>query len=128
MNDREVLRSIEAWTGRRSYLPAIAWARASFALFVLALVLFLLSGCTTTTTRTITTDKAGTVTDTTVVTKTTDKAVYDLAGVVVTSYAPPRARVIREEKSAVIPGDVRRILRGPIQPREIALRWRPAAP
>lgn len=130
MSERGVLRSIDTPAGRRAYLPAIAWARLLFALSVLALALLLLPGCATETTRTITTDKAGTVTDVTVTKKGADPAALKLASVAAEIYLPRRAVVIREEKSAaaVTPADLRRLLRGPILPREIALRWRPAAP
>lgn len=128
MNEREVLRRIEAWTGHRPYRPAMSWARLFLGLFVLALVLLFLSGCTIETVTTRETSAKGAVVETVRTTKKTDPAAWALAGDVVAAYSPPRARVIRQEKSAVTPGDVRRILRGPIQPREIALRWRPAAP
>jgi Trk-type K+ transport system membrane component len=121
-------------TGLDTLPPSINFRRhalhwfGGIGIIVLAVAILLLPGCSTTTTRTVITDKAGRVTDTTVVTKAADPAAYALAGAVVTAYAPPRARIIREEKAAATPGDVRRILRGPIRPREIARRWQPAVP
>lgn len=120
MSEREVLRR---------YLPAIGWSRGFFAAFVLVLALFFLTGCVTESTRTITTDKAGTVTDTTVTRKGSDPAALRLVSVAAEIYLPRRPLVIREEKSAVTPADLGRILRGrPITRQEIAMRWRPAAP
>lgn len=96
---------------------------------VLALVLFFSTGCTTTTTRTVITDKSGRVTETTVTTRAADPAAYAVAGAVVSAYVPPRARMVREEKSATIPGDIRRILRSrPITRQEIAARWQSTVP
>jgi hypothetical protein len=90
-----------------------------------------LSGCMTETTRTITTDKAGTVTDTTVVKKGTDKATMELIGMAVEIYRPRPAVIVREEKAD---HDMRRLLRGwrgpagvavgPITKDEISNRYR----
>jgi len=66
----------------------------------------LLTGCTTTTI----TAPDGTVTTI----KSADQAAYTLAGAIVTAYAPPRARRIREEKS------------GPITAEEIKARFKAA--
>jgi hypothetical protein len=74
-----------------------------------------LSGCMTETTRTITTDKAGTVTDTTVVKKGTDKATMELIGMAVEIYRPRPAVIVREEKS------------GKVTVEEIEARWKPLA-
>jgi hypothetical protein len=127
MSDRDVLRSIEVWSGRRAYFPAIGWARFLLLAILLALVL-LLTGCATSTVRVITTDKAGTVTDTTTVTKGADPAALQILGTVAEIYIPRRAPIVRQEKSAVTPADLRRVLRGtPITRQEIAARWRPAS-
>lgn len=89
--------------------------------FLALYVVWTLASCTTTTIRTVTTDKAGTVTETTTTTRASDPAAIALAGVVATTYAPPRAFYVREEKS----GDLMRILRGsPITRQEIANRWK----
>ena len=78
--------------------------------------------CATTTVTTITTDKAGTVTDTTVVRKGTDPAALKMVEVAAEIYRPRPAVIVREEKS----GDIRTILRGrPITRQEIANRWKP---
>ena len=73
------------------------------------------TGCMVETTRTITTDKAGTVTDTTVTRKGSDPAALRLVGVAAAAYVPRRPLYVREEKS----GDIGRILRGPALPRRI---------
>ena len=87
--------------------------------------LFALTGCMTETTRTITTDKAGTVTDVTTTRKGTDPAALKLVEVAAAVYVPRRPIVIHEEKSAT-PADLRRILHGrPITRQEIANRWKP---
>lgn len=118
MSEREVLRR---------HLPAIGWARGFFAAFVLALVLFFLTGCVTETTRTITTDKGGAVTDTTVTRKGSDPAALRLVSVAAEIYLPRRPIVIREEKAAA--SELGRILRGrPITRQEIAARWKPLSP
>ena len=89
-------------------------------------LLYACHGCATTTVRTVTTDKSGTVTETVTVTKAADPAAVRLAGLALTAYAPPRAAIVREEKSAT-PSDLRRILHGrPITRQEIANRWQPA--
>ena len=105
-------------------------ARLWLSVFLLGLLVFALTGCATETVRTITTDKAGTVTDVTVTRKGADPAALKLASVAAEIYLPRRAMVIREEKaaSAVTPADLRRLLRGPVLPREIALRWRRGMP
>ena len=106
----------------RSARP-IAWARWILALATGAAFVFVIAGCATTTTTVITTDKAGTVTETVTVTKASDAGALALAGQIATAYAP-RGIVIREEKSAA---DLQRILKGkPITKQEIAHRWRPA--
>ncbi len=107
----------------------MAWARVLLGLAVLAVALFLLAGCAVETVRTITTSKSGLVTDVTTTRKTADPAALQLAGTLASVYLPQRARVIREEKSAATPADLRRLLRGrPITKQQIAHRWRPAAP
>lgn len=84
--------------------------------------LFAFCGCTTETTRTITTDKAGTVHDVTVTRKCTDPAALKLVEVAAAVYLPRRPVVIREEKSDA---DMRRLLSGrPITEFEIAFRYR----
>lgn len=91
-------------------------------------LLLLLAGCVTTTTTTRTTDAKGHVVEVVTVTKAADPAALELAGTVATAYAPPRARIVRSEKSAT-PADLRRILHGrPITKQEIANRWKPSAP
>ena len=85
--------------------------------------LFAFTGCTVETTRTITTDKAGTVTDTTVTRKGTDPAALKLVEVAAAVYVPRRPIVIREDKAD---HDMRRLLRGRgITELEIAFRWKP---
>ena len=82
-----------------------------------------LTGCMTETTRTITTDKAGTVTDTTVVRKGTDPAALKLVEVAAEIYRPRPAVIVREEKAD---HDMKRLLQGrPITRQEIANRWKP---
>jgi len=94
------------------WIALIGWAVIAFC------------GCATVTTRTITTDKNGTVTETTVTSKASDPAALALAGQIATAYAP-RGMVVRSEKSAA-PSDLMRILRGrPITSKEIAYRWKP---
>ena len=91
------------------------------------------TGCVTESTRTITTDKNGTVTDTTVVKKGTDPAALKLVEVAASVYVPRRAPVVREEKAD---HDMKRLLRGwrgpaavaatgPITKDEITNRWKP---
>ena len=88
----------------------------------LPLLLLLLTGCMVETTRTITTDKEGTVTDTTVTRKGSDPAALKLVEVAASVYVPRRPLYVHEEKS----GDLRWILRGkPITRQEIAHRWKP---
>jgi hypothetical protein len=86
------------------------------------------TACVTETTRTITTDKAGTVHDVTTTRKGSDPAALRLVSVAAEIYRPRRPLVIREDKSATL-ADLRRILRGrPITRQEIATSWKPAAP
>lgn len=100
--------------------------------FLALYAVWTLASCATETTRTITTDKAGTVTDVTVIRKGTDPATLKLIEVAAAVYVPRRAAVIREEKAD---HDMRRLLRGwrgpvtvaatgPITPEEIANRYR----
>ena len=90
---------------------------------ITALAALALASCVTETTRTITTDKSGTVTDRTTTRKGSDPAALKLVSVAADIYFPRRA-VVREEKSA---SDLQRILRGrPITRQEIANRWKPA--
>lgn len=100
--------------------------RQTLALLLLALCwVWVMASCATTVTRTVTTDKAGRVTDVTVTSKAGDPAALALAGQIATAYAP-RGMVVRSEKSA---SDLQRILRGrPITREEIAHRWKPAKP
>ena len=90
------------------------------------------TACVTETTRTITTDKAGTVTDTTVTRKGTDPAALKLVEVAAAVYVPRRPILIREDKAD---HDMRRLLRGwqgraavaatgPITKEEISNRYR----
>lgn len=81
---------------------------------ILACVLWTMVSCVTTTVTTRTTDAKGHVVETVTVTKAADPAALQLAGTVAVAYAPPRARIVRQEKS------------GPITPQEIAARWQPA--
>jgi hypothetical protein len=95
---------------------------------LLACMLWTMVSCVTETTRTITTDKAGTVHDVTTTRKGSDPAALRLVSVAAEIYLPRRPLVIREEKSAT-PADLRRILQGrPITKQEIANRWKPAVP
>lgn len=108
----------------RSAQP-IRFARWILGLATLAALVFVVSGCATTTTRVITTDKAGTVTETVTTTQGSDANALALAGQIATAYSP-RGIIIREEKSTRAT-DLQRILRGrPITKQEIANRWRPA--
>jgi hypothetical protein len=68
----------------------------TFAILALCWVLVMAS-CTTTTVRVVTTDKAGTVTDTTTTTKAGDPNALALAGQIATAYAP-RGIVVRQER------------------------------
>lgn len=56
------------------------------------------TSCTVETVRTITTDKAGTVTDVTTTRKGADPAALKFAEVVAAAYAPRRPMLVREEK------------------------------
>jgi hypothetical protein len=91
----------------------ISFVRLILWIAVIAVAIFVLSGCMTETTRTITTDKEGTITDTTVTRKGSDPAALKLVEVAAAVYVPRHATVVREEKS------------GPIIPSEIANRWKP---
>lgn len=75
-----------------------------FGTILLALVpaafVLTFAGCMTETTRTITTDKTGTVTETTVTRKGSDPAALKLVSVAAEIYLPRRPVVIREEKAA----------------------------
>lgn len=96
-------------------------------IWVAVYTVFSMVSCSTTTTRTVTTDKAGTVTEITVTSKASDPHALALAGQIATAYAP-RGMIVRHEKSAP-PGEFRRILRSrPITRQEIALRWKPSKP
>ena len=82
-------------------------------------------GCSTTTVRVITTDKAGTTTETITTTQASDPAALALAGAIATAYAP-RGILVRQEKAT---SDMQRILCGrPITKQEIANRWQPLKP
>lgn len=76
------------------------------------------TGCVTETTRVITTDKAGTVTDTTVTRKGSDPAALALVSVAAEIYLPRRPILVREEKAD---HDMRRLLRGWRGPQSAAL-------
>ena len=117
----------EPLPGERSASP-IHFARWILGLATAGVLLFFLAGCATVTTRVVTTDKAGTVTETVTTTKATDPAALALAGTIATAYAPPRARLVRQEKAGT-PADLQRILRGrPVTKEEIANRWQPLHP
>jgi hypothetical protein len=89
-------------------------------LLIVAVILFALfcaTGCTTTTA----TAPDGAVT----VTKAPAPGVLPFAGAAIRAYSP-RAIIVREEKSAATPDDLRRILRGrQITPQEIANHRKP---
>ena len=74
--------------------------------------------CTTNVTRTITTDKEGTVTDTTVTAKGVDPAALKLAEVVAAVRVPRRAMAVRDEKAV---HEMRRLLRGWRGPAAVAV-------
>lgn len=125
MTDRQRLRIIEEWTGHRKprNLP-MSFARGFLLVAALAVLIVSLTGCTVETVTTRETSAKGAVVETVRTTKKTDPAAWALAGDVVAAYSPPRARRVREEKSAT-PADLRRILHGrPITKQEIANRWR----
>jgi hypothetical protein len=93
---------------------------------------WVMASCATTVTRTVTTDKSGTVTDVTITSKAGDPAALALAGQIATAYAP-RGMVVRQEKSDA---DMRKLLKGwsggkraaltgPITQEEIDTRWKP---
>lgn len=100
-------------------------------LIVAACFAWVMCSCATTTVRVVTTDKAGTVTETTTTTKASDPAALALAGQIATAYVP-RGMIVRQEKAD---HDMRRLLRGwrgpaaaaasPITAEEIANRYRP---
>ena len=91
--------------------------------FIALYVVWTLASCATETTRTITTDTAGTVHDVTTTKKGTDPAALKLVSVAAEIYLPRRPVVIREEKAD---HDMKRLLRGrPITRQEIAHRWKP---
>jgi hypothetical protein len=111
------LRALEEWTGHRQPPDPMKTLRAiAIAALLLACVLWTMVSCSVTTTTTRTTSAKGHVVETVTVTKSADPAALQLAGTVATAYAPPRARLVRQEKS------------GPITPQEIAARWQPVAP
>jgi len=106
----------------------------SSLLVVAACFAWVMCSCVTETTRTITTDKAGTVTEVTTTKKGTDPAALALVSVATEIYLPRRPLIIREEKAD---HDMRRLLRGwrgpgalaatgPVTAEEIGRRWKPA--
>jgi hypothetical protein len=101
----------EEWnlTGHRQ--PPNPMKTIGTILLALVLLAFVMAftGCVTETTRTITTDKAGTVTDTTVIKKGTDPAALKLVEVAAAVYLPKPAVIVREEKAD---HDMKRLLRG----------------
>jgi hypothetical protein len=116
-SDRDTLRIIEEWTGHKQPPDPMKRLRnLAIAAVLIACVLWTMVSCTVTTTTTRTTSAKGHVVETVTVTKSADPAALQLAGTVATAYAPPRARLVRQEKS------------GPITPQEIARRWQPVAP
>ncbi len=117
------LRAIEEWTGHKQPPDPMKTSR-SIAVLVIAAACFawVMCSCATETTRPITTDKNGTVTDTTVVKKGTDPAAMELVKVAAEIYRPRPAMIVREEKSD---HDMKRLLQGrPITELEIAFRYR----
>lgn len=95
----------------------------------IAAIVCAFTGCVTETTRTIVTDKEGTVHDVTVTRKGTDPATLKLVEVAAAIYLPRPAMLVREEKCD---HDMARLLRGwqgrqvlAITPDEIRHRWRP---
>ena len=101
----------------KSLLVTLAW------IFVIGWTLLAFCSCVTETTRTITTDKAGTVHDVTTTRKGSDPAALKLVEVAAAIYVPRRPLYVREEKCD---HDMRRLLRGrPITELEIAFRYRP---
>ena len=96
------------------------------ALLLAACWALVMCSCVTETTRVITTDKAGTVTDTTVTRKGSDPAALKLVEVAAAVYLPKPAVIVREEKCD---HDMKRLLQGrPITHQEIAMRWKPSLP
>lgn len=96
-------------------------------LWVAAYTVFSMVACSVEEITTTSTSKSGLVTVEKRISKKTDPAAWALAGAVVEGYAP-RARVVREEKSAP-PSEIRRILKSrPITREEIAHRWQPVKP
>ncbi len=82
-----------------------------------------MSGCVETTVTDRYTDAKGHVVERETKTKATDPNAWRMGELVVTAYAPPRARLIQEKAAKC---DPRKILTGPIRRQEIALRWKPA--
>ena len=85
--------------------------------FLIGLLIIALTGCVTKVTRTITTDKNGTITDSTVTEKGTDETALKLVGMAVEMYRPRPAVIIREEKAD---HDMKRLLRGWRGPAAVA--------
>lgn len=96
-----------------------------------AIVALAFTGCMTETTRTITTDKAGTVTDVTTVKKGTDPAAMELLSVAREIYLPRHAVVVREEKAVhgreakLVVFNQTAFRERQITREEIAKRWKP---
>ena len=96
-------------------------------IWVAAYTVLSMVSCSTVTTHVVTTDKAGTVTETTTTSKSSDPHALALAGRIATAYAP-RGMIVRGEKSAP-PSEIRRILKSrPITREQIANRWQPLKP
>lgn len=104
--------------------------RAAWHAVLLALSVLYAVACTTETTRTVLTDKSGTVTDTTTTVRKADPFALKVVEIVAEVYRPSRAILVREEKSDP---EIRRLLQGwrgpralsltgPITPEEIANR------
>lgn len=98
MKTIRILRGLAAPPLPRSGAFATGMAIAFMAV-ALWLAAAFLSGCSTHVTRTITTDKNGTVTDTMTTSKGLDPEALKLAEVVAAVYVPRRAPLVREEKS-----------------------------
>lgn len=122
------LRAIEEFTGhKKPPNPMKTIGTILLALVALAFVLAF-AGCATVKTTVTAPDGTVTVTESTAPVP----AAFDLAGKAIDAAAPPKARVVREEKAD---HDMRRLLRGwrgpvavaatgPITPEEIAKRNR----
>lgn len=104
--------------------------RAVWRTILIALAVLYAVACSTETTRTVLTDKSGTVTDTTTTVRRADPFALKLVDTVAEIYRPTRAIIVREEKSDP---EIRRLLHGwrgpralsltgPITPEEIANR------